>query len=404
MQRKTQGQPEPGYEPMNRRQQESLSPNLVWDTTDQNYMSTHATPSLLNVMAPAYTPLLSDVALLAQAIQDSIVVNRLPAPEPSVFDGNPLHFVEWKALFMSLIDQHKTSAAYMLYYLRKYVGGAACKTLDGVFHRNDDEAYQDAWKKLNQRYGQSFVIQRAFRDKLASWPKFKSKDVEELRNFADFWSGSHPSRVRPANIKWLWRKSKTQLKLPDWLASHWNRQVTQTLNDKTEYPSFQDFTDFMSTEADIACNPITSYHALHSSNILTEKRNQRDMKGTKPVFLTLKQWHRVKVQNWLNKVQDLNVFFVRAITISSITALSSGQSLWRNDDDMSKKTDCATDAWQLVIMQKTAHHRHSCEICKRKHPTCLHDESYSGIYPLPQHSWKGCKENLWWTLWNAPSF
>ena len=152
-------------------------------------------------MAPAYTPLHSDVALLAQAIQDSIVVNRLPAPEPSVFDGNPLHFVEWKALFMSLIDQHKTSAAYMLYYLRKYVGGAACKTLDGVFHRNDDEAYQDAWKKLNQRYGQSFVIQRAFRDKLASWPKFKSKDVEELRNFADFWSGSHPSRVRPANIK-----------------------------------------------------------------------------------------------------------------------------------------------------------------------------------------------------------
>ena len=129
-------------------------------------------------------------------------------------------------------------------------------------------------------------------------------------------------------------------KLPDWLASHWNRQVTQTLNDKTEYPSFQDFTDFMSTEADIACNPITSYHALHSSNILTEKRNQRDMKGTKPVCLTLKQWHRVKVQNWLNKVQDLNVFFVRAITISSITALSSGQSLWRNEDDMSKNRLC----------------------------------------------------------------
>ena len=106
---------------------ESLTQPLVCDTTGHNYTSTHATPSPLNVMAPAYTPLHSDVALLAQAVQDSLVVNRLPAPEPSVFDGNPLHFIEWKALFKSLIDQHKISTADKLFYLKIYVGGAARK-------------------------------------------------------------------------------------------------------------------------------------------------------------------------------------------------------------------------------------------------------------------------------------
>lgn len=75
-------------------------------------------------------------------------------------------------------------------------------------------------------------------------------------------------------------------KLPDWAASRWNRQVTQTLNEKQEFPSFNDFARFMSTEAEIACNPITSFHALHSLDFSTEKRNPSDMKRNKASVLT----------------------------------------------------------------------------------------------------------------------
>lgn len=38
---------------------------------------------------------------------------------------------------------------------------------------------------------------------------------------------------------------------------------------------------FMSMEADVACNPITSFHALRSSDVSTGKRNQGDMKRNK---------------------------------------------------------------------------------------------------------------------------
>lgn len=77
------------------------------------------------------------------------MMNRLPTPEPVVFIGEPIHFIEWKSTFMSLIDRKGISAADKLYYLKRYVSGPARKCLEGTFYRNDEEAYQDAWERLN---------------------------------------------------------------------------------------------------------------------------------------------------------------------------------------------------------------------------------------------------------------
>lgn len=136
-----------------------------------------------HIVAPAPP---TDVSYLAQAIQDTIAINKLPMPMPTVFSGDPIHYIEWKVSFKSLVDRKGISSADKLYYLKKHVSGPAHKCLEGTFYRNDDEAYRDAWNKLNQRYGQPFVIQRAFRDKLTKWPKIQSKDAEGLRTFSDF--------------------------------------------------------------------------------------------------------------------------------------------------------------------------------------------------------------------------
>lgn len=76
-------------------------------------------------------------------------------------------------------------------------------------------------------------------------------------------------------------------KLPDWAAFCWNRKVTETLNSSQDFPSFQELTTFMSMEAEIACNPITSFHALHSSEQTIEDHNLRDQRGNRAsVFST----------------------------------------------------------------------------------------------------------------------
>ena len=58
--------------------------------------------------------------------------------------------------------------------------------LEGSFYRKDEEAYQQAWDRLNARYGHSFVVQQAFREKLNTWPRIGGKEFVKLREFSDF--------------------------------------------------------------------------------------------------------------------------------------------------------------------------------------------------------------------------
>lgn len=228
----------------------------------------------------------TDVSYLAQAIQESVAAHRLPIPTPSVFSRDPIHYIEWRASFQSLIDQKNISSADKLYYLKKYVCGAAQKCLEGTFYRSDEEAYRDAWIKLNQRYGQPFVIQRAFRDKLSKWPKIQPKDAEGLRTFSDFLNACLQAMPHVKSLEILndcEENQRMMLKVPDWLAARWNCQVTKTLMDGREFPSFKDFTNFLSLEAEIACNPVTSLHALHSSN---ERKGAKEFKGNKANVLS----------------------------------------------------------------------------------------------------------------------
>ncbi|KAI4894218.1 hypothetical protein NFI96_016670, partial [Prochilodus magdalenae] len=43
------------------------------------------------------------------------------------------------------------STSDKLHYLKRYVSGPAYKCVEGTFYRDDEEAYKDAWNKLNQR-------------------------------------------------------------------------------------------------------------------------------------------------------------------------------------------------------------------------------------------------------------
>ncbi len=51
-------------------------------------------------------------------------------------------------------------------------------------------------------------------------------------------------------------------KLPDWITTRWNRYVTKVIEEGKLYPSFSEFSDFVAEEAHIACNPVSSLHAL----------------------------------------------------------------------------------------------------------------------------------------------
>ncbi|KAJ8002870.1 hypothetical protein DPEC_G00163450 [Dallia pectoralis] len=126
---------------------------------------------------------------LTQALINSLSINRLPAPEPPKFSGEALKYVDWKMSFMALIGHQPLPVHEKMFYIKNYLSGEARKAVEGFFYRNSEEAYQGALKVLEERYGNHFIVQRAFRDKLMKWPKVGSSDPAALREFADFLQG-----------------------------------------------------------------------------------------------------------------------------------------------------------------------------------------------------------------------
>lgn len=219
-------------------------------------------------------------AEFAKTLAESFSVSRLPAPEPAVFCGDPLRYKNWEMSFQTLIGRKNIPASEKIYYLQKYVGGPAKEVIEGYFLLSTEEAYQSALNILEERYGNSFVIANTYRDKLASWPKIRPKDSMELRKFSDFLRGCQTamSQIESLNVLDDCAENQRMLsKLPDWLTASWNRKVTEIEDATKRFPSFTQFVEFVTKEAKIACNPVTSLHALKSVENGKEKTQKTRM-------------------------------------------------------------------------------------------------------------------------------
>lgn len=327
---------------------------------------------------------------LAKALQDSMALNRLPVPEPSVFNGDPIQFLEWKASFMSLIEAKAISSVDKLYYLRKYVGGPARKTLEGTFYRNDEEAYKDAWKRLDHRYGQAFIIQRAFREKLADWPKIQPKDAVGLRDFSDFLNACQDAMSHVKSLGILndcEENRKLVQKLPDWAVSRWNRKATEFLNKNQEFPSFQDFATFIAMEAEIACNPITSFHALRPPDTSQEKQSKRDPKRNKASVLSTQTEANDDKQRPIKGKARPPCAFCQDEQHRLHGCPKFMDKTLEERRQYVKENKLCYGCTKPGHNAKDCKHKHSCNTCKGKHPTCLHDDNYvKREKPTPQEN------------------
>ncbi|KAK0146795.1 hypothetical protein N1851_013915 [Merluccius polli] len=309
----------------------------------------------------------SDVALIS-ALAEAISASRLPTPEPAVFTGDPLKFNDWRLSFVTLIDRKNIPKNEKLYYLRQYLGGTAKKAVEGFFLLGTEAAYDSAWQLLEKRFGDPFIIGKSFRDKLHGWPKVSSKDGSELREFADFLRSCEAAMPHIKTLEVLNDCNESQkilLKLPDWLVSSWNRKVMESRLAKARYPTFKELVDFLSKEADLACDPISSIQAVKR----IEGERQRQPRGQTIQAKTLSTntaQHNIPSCDFCkrtghilancrkfceNTVQD-RVKFVQTEKLC-FGCLKTGH--------LSRKCD----------------NRSTCERCQKKHPTCLHVDKLS---------------------------
>lgn len=306
------------------------------------------------------------IAALAMLLADSISASRLPMPEPTTFSGDPLKYKNWKAAFQTLIERKNIPASEKIYYLCKYVSGPAKKAVENYFLLGTEAAYKAAWEVLDERFGNSFLIAKAFRDKLSAWPRIGSKDSLELQEFVDFLRSCEAAESQIKGLEVLNDCNENQKilsKLPDWLTSRWNRKVLTIEEETGRFPSFSQFVQFLIREARIACNPVTSLHALKQCD--GEKvKPQRNQTPAAKVLTT----------NTDEKIAASSCLFCER----------PGHSLYKCrkflERPILERHRFVQDNKLCFGCLKPGHHsrdckyRSTCSTCQKRHPTCLHDD------------------------------
>lgn len=318
----------------------------------------------------------NDMRELVKVLAEAMTANRLPIPEPSIFSGDPLKFNHWKSSFQTLIEKKNIPTSEKVFFLQKYVGGAAREALEGHFLVGSEDSYSAAWDLLNERYGQPFVIAKAFRDKLHTWPKIAPRESAELRKFVDLLRSCESAMSNNDSLHILndgVENQKLTAKLPDWLSSRWNRKATQYQLEHRRFPNFSYFVAFLSMEASIACNPITSFHALRqgesdkakirSQNVMTSKNQTVGAK----IFTT----------NTIERKIDTCVFCKKlGHSLHKCYKLREKPVADRIKFMQSEKLcfGCLSPGHQ----SKSCSNRMVCDSCSKRHPTCLHEERSKG--------------------------
>ncbi|XP_039859773.1 uncharacterized protein LOC120716337 isoform X2 [Simochromis diagramma] len=297
--------------------------------------------------------------------------NRLPIPEPSVFSGDPLKFKHWKASFQTLIERKNIPTAKKIFFLQKYVGGCVKEALDGYFLIGSEDSYEAAWNMLNERYGEPFVIAKAFRDKLHTWPKVTGKDSAELRKFVDFLQSCQSAMTNNENLNILndgIENQRLAAKLPDWLSNRWNRKATEYQLEHKRFPRFSYFVTFLSMEASIACNPITSYQAIRQSDF--------DQPKTKPQPTPIpKRQDTVKIFPTNSTERSM---------VSCVFCKRAGHGLHKcrkfTEKPVAERVKfiqgekLCFGCLNSGHLSKNCSNKMTCNTCSKRHPTCLHEE------------------------------
>ncbi|KAF0294252.1 hypothetical protein FJT64_016941 [Amphibalanus amphitrite] len=133
--------------------------------------------------------------------------------------------------------------------LKEYTGGEARTVIEGFLLLRSADAYNQAKKKLYDRYGNDFIVSRTYRKKLKEWPPVRAGDGSGLRRLADYLDSClavshHVSGLESLND--CNQNNEILRKLPKHIVDKWRRVVDKRLFEpdagtQPGYPPFEEF-------------------------------------------------------------------------------------------------------------------------------------------------------------------
>nr|XP_054593152.1 uncharacterized protein LOC107396330 isoform X2 [Nothobranchius furzeri] len=165
------------------------------------------------------------------------------------------------------------------------------------------------------------------------------------------------------------KNQRLTAKLPDWLSSRWNRKATQYQLEHGKFPDFKYFVTFLTLEASISCNPVTSYYALRQGeqertrskpqNVVTPKSQAASAR----IFTTNTTEKNISTCMFCKKTGHV-LHKCRRLTarpVADRVKFIQGEKLCFG---------CMSPGHQ----SKNCSNRMVCDTCSKRHPTCLHED------------------------------
>ena len=151
-----------------------------------------------------------------------------------------------------------------------------------MFQIGTEEAFQDAKRKLNNKFGKTNILTEAYRSKLEHWPPVKEHDGEALEELVSFLESCKTAMKKLPELQCLNDRRENEKifqKLPISIGNRWVKRATQIETSTNKFPSIFDFIHFLSKEADVASNSLNKAVAKRA---ISDRKTDYGRKQNKP--------------------------------------------------------------------------------------------------------------------------
>ena len=303
------------------------------------------------------------------------LLQQQAAPEVDIdcFDGNPLNYHYFMALFCEVVETKIEDPRGRLTRLLKYTVGEAKELIKHCIQLPHDKGYKYAKSLLEKTYGNPHKILSSYRKEVKDWPQVKFGDAKAFRKFFNFLL-----KCESVSDNQHWNALDTPeilcmliSKLPGVLMDRWNRKVQNIRRRESREPDLIDFVRFVEEETLLMNDPLFSREAL------CEYAGQKEKEG--------KAKHK-KLKNCYTKSEEKVTQNYSSVNPRKKCVFCDGS---HDLDDCQFYTEIPVEerskflkenklcygCYEEISTQHTARsckNRRTCKICKEKHPTGLH--------------------------------
>ena len=308
---------------------------------------------------------------LADVLRDQR--HRLPELSVPKFGGDPLEYVSFIRSFDSRVASRTTDEREKLYFLEQFTTGTPREIVRSCIMMPSWLGYVEARRRLDERFGNPFVLGQCYLKRLEKWPSISRDDVKRLDDFTTFLIGCRNAMTATESIKELDYPTSLRLivsKLPGYLQDRWARVADKTLYHEGNLVTFNKLVEFLESENRIRLNPVFGKAALSSTDRNKGGASNQNRKVTSAGTVAKTTSDKTPAPHSVSMSESLCMFC--ELPHSFITCRKFRKILHKDNISFLMKHRLCFDCLGRDHMRSQCSQRATCEVCKGAHPTLLH--------------------------------